>query len=219
MLKRLDQQCNSTLKTGYRPLTARNFRSKANIYYRFCKLFQLVPFLSTEQNLTRYSRYIANGVQSYDTVKVYLSAVSRTHGCGVSSGSSSPLVTNDVNKEGVGGTCQKGSAGDPTLVEVVDLSSLVETLCYVALLIGFYLFLCKSNQVPDMLHGFNGKEQLTRQDVWQHGKLTMFDIKWSKANQYRQRNLLLPLIPTRNKKRLSCVLGEACVFMIPIAPT
>ena len=75
----------------------------------------------------------------------------------------------------------------------------MERACYSALVIGFCLFLRKSNLVPDTQEGFNPMEQLTRQDVWQQGKLTMIEIRWSKTNQYRERDLLLPLIPARNK--------------------
>ena len=35
--------------------------------------------------------------------------------------------------------------------------------------------------------------------MWTTGKLTLVNIKWSKTNQYRQRELILPLIPARNK--------------------
>ena len=38
-----------------------------------------MPFPTTEWDLIRYTRYIANGVTSFDTVKAYLSAVKRFH--------------------------------------------------------------------------------------------------------------------------------------------
>ena len=81
----------------------------------------------------------------------------------------------------------------------VNLQSDQELVCYVALLVGFYLFLRQSNLAPDTCTTFNHKEQLTREDVWTTGKLILVNIKWSKTNQYRQRELILPLIPARNK--------------------
>ena len=81
----------------------------------------------------------------------------------------------------------------------IDLASPVEVLCYAALVLGFCLFLRRSNLAPDTGVSFNPQEQLTRNDVWQVGQLTMVDVKWNKTNQYKQRELVLLLIPAKNK--------------------
>ena len=206
-LQLLDQQCQKTLKTAYRPNTARNFRSKANIYLKFCQLFQLTPFPTTEWNLIRFARFIANGVTSYDTVKGYLSGIKRFHEIARFKFPTN-LYTLKLEmmaiKRELAGPVKKAVPVTPQLLSQiyskVNLKNMLEVVCYVALLVGFCLFLRKSNLVPDTEGSFNEKEQLTRGDVWRSGKLTIVDIKWSKTNQYRARELLLPLIPAKNKK-------------------
>ena len=58
-LKILDQQCKQSLRTGYRPDTVHNYKSRANIYIRFFKLYNITMFPSVEWDLIRYARYIA----------------------------------------------------------------------------------------------------------------------------------------------------------------
>ena len=50
-LEALDHQCMESLKTSYRPSTQCNFRSKAGIFIRFCQLYRLKPFPTTEWDL------------------------------------------------------------------------------------------------------------------------------------------------------------------------
>ena len=205
-MKSLDKQCTETLKSAYRPGTQRNYRSRANIYIRFCQIYQIPPFPATEWNLIRYARYIGNGVTSFDTVKAYLSAVKRFHEL-----ARIPFVQNvhllklemmALRRELVAPVRKAVPMTVKLLMDIyrqIDLDKAIDIVCYVALLVGFCLFLRRSNLAPDTGVGFNPKEQLTRGDVWAMGKLTMVDVKWSKNNQYKERELILPLIPARNK--------------------
>ena len=205
-LRRLDNQCRESLRTGYRPNTIRNYKSRANIYIRFCQIYQLDPFPTSEWNLIRYARYLANGVTSFGTVKGYLSAVKRFHEI-----AKIPFPTDlsllklelmSIRKE-LATVVKKATPMTPQLLldiyNKVNLKSAFELVSYVALLIGFYLFLRRSNLVSETEKKFNPKEQLTRRDVWKLGKLTVVEIKWSKTNQYRDRDLIIPIIPAKCK--------------------
>ena len=170
-------------------------------------MFQLQPFPTTEWNLIRFARYIANGVTSYDTVKGYLSAVKRFHElssiCFPDKLHLLKIELMSIKRE-LANAVKKAVLATPELLRQichkVDLSSALEMTCYVDLLIVFCLFLRKSNLVPDTQGMFNDKEQLTRADVWKMGKLTLVDIRWSKTNQHRQKELLLPLVPAKHRE-------------------
>ena len=47
----------------------------------------------------------------------------------------------------------------------VDLTDTFEIVCYTALVTGFYLFMRKSNLVPDSRAAFDGRYQLVRSDI------------------------------------------------------
>ena len=185
----------------------RNYKSRGNIYIKFCHIYGIDPFPTTEWDLIRYARYLANGVTSYDTVKNYLSAVKRFHELAAVEFPKQlnllKLEMMSIRKE-LATVVKKAVPITPQLLlelyQKVDLKDPVETLAYIALVLGFCLFLRRSNLVAESGEKFNPKEQLTRKDIWKMGKLTVVDIKWSKTNQYRNRDLIIPLIPTRCKQ-------------------
>ena len=189
---------------AYRPGTLRNYRSKSNSYLRFTEFYQIAPFPATEWNLIRYARYLANGMTSYDSVKGYLSGVKRLHELG---GYTFPTqmkilaaIMRSIKYE-LAGAVKKAVPVTPHLLrrifKLIDIKDVIQVTAYTALVVGFMLFLRKSNLVPDTQGGFNPKEQLTWADVWWKGEILMVIIRWSKTLQYREKELELPLVPAR----------------------
>ena len=189
----LDHQCVKTMTYGYRPGTQCNYKSCANGYHRFCYFYELQPFPATEWNLVRYVRYLANGVTSYGTVTGYLSTIKRLHEIG---GYPFPQELHQLKLELM--TIKFELAGPMKQVTPVTLSLLVrifevvnqadnkQMVGYAALVIGFCLFLRKSNLVPESLSQFKAGEQLVKGDVWNYLGYMMVDIRWSKTLQYRE---------------------------------
>ena len=70
-LQALDTQCYDSLGTGYRPGSHKNLRSRAQIYLNFCQTHQLTFFPADDWQLVRFSRYVANTVNSFGTVQNY----------------------------------------------------------------------------------------------------------------------------------------------------
>ena len=203
---RLDEQCIKTLQHIFRPNTARNYRSRMNGYFRFCHFYQLRALPATEWNLIRYVRYLGNGLTSYDSLAGYLSTVKRAHELG---GFEFPQNTHLLKaemlalKRELAGPVKKAPPVTPVILsdiyKYVNLQEDLEALCYAGLVLGFCLFLRRSNLVPESEDKFNPDEQLTRGDIWQYTWLTMVDIRWSKTDQFKDRVLNLPLVPAKNK--------------------
>ena len=78
-LRDLDQQCYDSIGMGYRQGSFKNLKSQAHIYLNFCATNNLSPFPADERQMTRYSRYVANTVNSYGTVQNYTSGVRKLH--------------------------------------------------------------------------------------------------------------------------------------------
>ena len=51
------------------------------------------------------------------------------------------------------------------LSKLVNYNDITEVIAWTATLLGFYMFLRKSNLVPDTMHSFNGEQQFRRQDI------------------------------------------------------
>ena len=78
-----------------------------------------------------------------------------------------------------------------TLSRVVNYTDTVEVIAWTGLLLGFYMFLRKSNLVPDTMDTFDKDQQFCRKDVNLLGlqKAMMVEIRWSKTIQHKQKIL------------------------------
>ena len=72
--------------------------------------------------------------------------------------------------------------------KVVNYRDKVEVIAWTATLLGFYMFLQKSNLVPDAMEKFEPIQHFTRADANLLGldKAMMFEVRWTKTLQFRQ---------------------------------
>ena len=101
-----------------------------------------------------------------------------------------------------GHICRNAAAMTPMIMaeisKIVDFTSEFQLVCFVAMLLGFFLLSRKSYLVPVAVRGKNGfdpKKQFQRKD-FRFGKYTILaNIKWSKMLQNADRRLEIPLLP------------------------
>ena len=74
-------------------------------------------------------------------------------------------------------------------------------VAWTGVLLGFYIFLRKSNLVPDTMMSFDKEQQFCRGDINLLGldRAMMVEIRWSKTIQFKQKILLVPVLPAKNK--------------------
>ena len=85
--------------------------------------------------------------------------------------------------------------------KVVNFKDKVELIAWTATLLGFYMFLRKSNLVPDTMDKFEPLHQFRRTDVNLLGldQAMMCEVRWTKTIQFKQKVLRFPVLPARNK--------------------
>ena len=93
-------------------------------------------------------------------------------------------------------------------------------VAWTALLLGFYMFLRKSNLVPDTMTTFDGTQQFCRSDINLLGidKAMMCEIRWSKTIQHKQKVLRLPVLPAKNKVICPVFWVHYMISRIPAKP-
>ena len=74
-------------------------------------------------------------------------------------------------------------------------------VAWVATLVGFTMFLWKSNLVPDTMVTFDPAKQFRRKNFNVTSPLTvkMAEITWAKNLQFKQKILRIPVLPVENK--------------------
>ena len=87
------------------------------------------------------------------------------------------------------------------LSRVVNYRDQVEMVAWTGVLLGFYMFLRKSNLVPDTMTSFDKEQQFCRGDINLLGldRAMMVEIRWSKIIQFKQKILRVPVLPAKNK--------------------
>jgi len=81
------------------------------------------------------------------------------------------------------------------MVENLSQDSPTDATIKALFLLSFFLFLRKSNSVPDSVSAFDPTKQLVRGDCRRMGDYLFVFSKWSKTNQFGRRSRGVPLLP------------------------
>lgn len=192
------------MQESQRPGTRNNLKSQVSCYYNFCDKYHLNDLPADSKQLTRFAVYLHSEKNlKPDTISNYLSGVKTLHGL-----MELPIPETDgwIHKAVFKGMKSRNKqprrqaeAITPQILKLisqqVDQTDDLELVAWVAVLIGFHCLLRASNLTTRSAAAFNPQENLLRQDFRMHDKLLLVHIKWTKTLQYRERKLLIPVIP------------------------
>ena len=205
-LKKLDKQVHKTMKAGHKSATQQNIKSQYDNYKRFCKHFSLPKFPADSWQLCRFAQYLANQGKSPGTCANHISTVRTVQALRGYQVPDLYDISIKLTLKGFSNMSKhvkrQAEAMTPQMLmqiaKLVNYKSTFETVCFVALLTGFFLLLRKSNLVPNSMTGktgFNPCKQFQHKDLRLGHKTILADIKWSKTLQNSGRRLQLPLLP------------------------
>ena len=224
----LDAEVAATKGQAVKESTKRNLLTYLNSYQKFCDRYNLSYFPIDNNQLCRYGQYLARTFKSADAVGNYQSGV-RT--CQALLGFEIPstqekqmqLFMQGIKRILVHEVRQAEPITPQTLLKlsaVVDYTDHIEMVAWVATLLGFTMFLRKSNLVPDTMDTFQQDHQFTRADVNMTGPLSamMFNLRWTKTIQFKQKVLRLPVLPIDNKRICPVIWMHYMINTIPAEP-
>ena len=208
-MAQLDLGVASTKGQSVRESTKKNLLSHLSAYQKFCDRYKLPYLPCTNQQLCRFGQHLKLTHTSPDSIGNYLSGMRTILAL---SGRQVPDVKDRQMqmfttglKRTMDHVVKQAAPITPQLlvkmVLVVNHKDAVETIAWTATLIGFYLFLRKSNLVPEAMDKFNSLHQFHRTDVNLLGldKAMMLEVRWTKILQDRQKKLRFPVMPACNK--------------------
>ena len=181
------------------PRTHLNHRTRENRYLQYCFWFEVDPYPVTEAQLIRYATYLSLSMQSVESIKQYCNFVCdlneiKGHGR-VRRSKRYRKAIQGIRRTLQHEVCQARPVTLDNLrkmSKVVNLQSNKELAAWVGILTGFFLFLRKSNLVPDArIH--DARHQISRGDVKFNEPVMAFVIKWSKTNQFGHK-LQVPIV-------------------------
>ena len=224
----LDLQVAQTKRESLKESTKKNLLCQLNAYEKFCQEYILEYFPCDNRQLCRFGQYLCKSFESPDAVANYLSGI-RT--CLALLGLEVPPVQDKQMQMFIHGlkrimphAVKQAAPMTPGLLlklsKVVNYSDQIEMVAWVGTLLGFYMFLRKSNLVPDTMDNFNPEQQFCRSKMNLLGldKAMMFEIRWSKTIQFKQKVLRLPVLPAENKAICPVFWAHYMVSKIPAGP-
>ena len=208
-LIKLDLAVAATKGQSVKDSTKKNLLCQLSAYEKFCDRYMLEYFPCDNKQLCRFGQHLCAIFESPEAVGNYMSGI---HTCLALLGLDIPDVNDRQMKMFMTGLkrvmphgVKQAEPVTPQLLirlsKVVNYTDQVEMVAWTGLLLGFYMFLRKSNLVPDMMDMFDSEKQFHRADISLLGldRAMMFEIRWSKTIQHKQRILRLPVLPAKNK--------------------
>ena len=224
----LDLAVANTKGHSIKESTKKNLLTQLTAYEKFCDRYLLEYFPCDNKQLCRFGQHLSTTFESPEAVGNYLSGI-RT--CLALLGLEIPDVADRQMKMFTTGlkrvmphAVKQAEPVTPELLlrlsKVVNYRDQVEMVAWTGLLLGFYIFLRKSNLVPDTMDTFNRDQQFCRADINLLGldSAMMCEIRWSKTIQYKQKILRLPVLPAKNKAICPVFRMHYMVNQIPMAP-
>ena len=206
----------------------KNLLVQLNSYEKFCNHFRLPYFPADNKQINRFGQFLARTFKSPDTVGNYQSAV-RTFlallGLPIpnSQDKEAQMFTQGM-KRVLDHEVKQAAPMTPEILlrmnRVVDYTSQIDMVAWVATLIRFTMFLRKSNLVPDTMITFNPTMQFTRQDfnVTGPASVMMAEITWAKNLQFKQKILRIPVLPVENKAICPVMWMHFMMAQVPAGP-
>ena len=188
--------------------TKKNLLTQLNSYQKFCDRYMLQYFPCDNRQLCRFGQHLKSTFESPDAVGNYLSGI---HTMLALLGLEIPDVKDRQMQMFITGlkrtmvhAVKQAAPVTPQILlrisKVVNYRDRIEVIAWTVVLLGFYMFLQKSNLVPDAMDKFEPLHQFTRADA--HllglGKAMMFEIRWTKTIQFREKILRVPVLPAKN---------------------
>ena len=224
----LDIAVAETKSHALKESTKKNLLSQLAAYEKFCHRYMLEYFLCDNKQLCRFGQHLSSSFESPESVCNYISGIWT---CLALLGLKIPGVNDRQMKMFSTGlkrimphAIKQAKPATPQLLlklsQVVNYRDQVEMVAWTGLLLGFYMFLRKSNLVPDTIDTFNKEQQFCRADLNLLGldRAMMVEIRWSKTIQYKQKVLRLPVLPAKNKAICPVFWAHYMVSRIPAEP-
>ena len=205
----LDAEVAETKGHSVKESTKKNLLTHLNSYQKFCDRYLLPYFPCDNKQLCRFGQYLIKTMESPESIGNYLSGI-RTilalAGLEIPDAKDRQMQMFTTGlKRTMAHVVKQAEPVTPLILlqmsKVVNYKDKIKVIAWTATLLGFYMFLRKSNLVPDTMDTFEPLHQFRRKDINLLGldKAMMCEIRWTKTIQFRQKVLRFPVLPAQNK--------------------
>ena len=215
-LAQLDLEIAVTKGEAVKESTKKNLLSQLNAYQKFCDRYFLQYFPCDNRQMCRFGQHLSKTLESPESIGNYLSGI-RTIlallGLEIPDPKDKQMqMFNTGMKRVLQHIIKQAAPIMPQILvklsKVVNYKDKIEVIAWTATLLGFYMFLRKSNLVPESMDKFDSIQQFARADVNLVGldKAMMFEVRWTKMHPVSTEGAEIPSTSSQEQSHMSSVL-------------
>ena len=221
----LDEEVATFQSLCFSDNTKRAYSAHLKAYLRFCHALGVPPTPVSSKNLCRYVAYLARRL-CYNSIKQYLNIIRILH---QQRGFSNPLegdflLTTTLRgvRRHLGDRVHRKVPVTPRLLLLLlrglNLSQPRDANIWAAALLMFFGLLRRSHVLVNSLKDFDTTKHLRRQDLCFDNKGLQVRVRWSKTNQFRTTETVIPYPRVRDHPLCPTQAVFHAVSLSPSAP-
>jgi len=222
----LKAQLRETQRAAFASGTYKNLLVQWEKYLQFCASHGILPMPASVDNLCLYAQFLANNMKAPQTVKNYINGVRVFHllndkPLDVFSSADLKLTMRGIFRLKMHQPRQAQPLTLDLLLAMsrfVDKSHPKQLVMWTAILLAFFCLLRKSNYLVDSGKPFDSGRQLCRRDVVLGQGCILVNIKWSKAIQFGNKILQIPILAIPNSVLCPVDNYSAMLTAVPARP-
>ena len=200
--RHLIHRLRHTKQAAFAKSTVTNLRTQWKAYLSFTVMARINPLPITVKKMCLFAQHLSLRVRSPATVVNYLSGLRSVMQL---AGSSAPSIAEPQIKLTIRGLkrtmhhkVRRALPMDPQLLKkihsLLDHNNSFHAVFWLYCVLSFLLFCRKSNLIPNSARAFNPNKQLLWSDISFSSQAVVVDIKWSKTNQFGDKQVTVPLL-------------------------
>ena len=198
----LEAEVRKSMLAAWAPGTLKNMQSQFDIYVKFCQTFGYKILPASSDSLCSFAQFLARDFRAPGSIKNYLVGVKWFHVLAGMETTQFDHISLKLVQKGIArlkkNLPRQALPLTPEILQDIyqylDMSSVNDISLWTILLFGFFLMARKSNLVPDSTKKFDKTKHLCRRDVLLSDNLLLVSLKWSKTNQFGDRQHFVPLL-------------------------
>ena len=197
----MKQEVRQSQRAAYSKGTFKNLKTQITSYLLFCEYFEIVALPASVETLCLYVQFLGRSMKSVQSIRNYLNGVKIFHIFKECEFPSLHDVQIRLTLRGLGKmlfhTPKQAAPITPEILieiwRVLDFSKPIHSTFWCMCLFAFFMMARKSSIAPPSEVEFDTAKYLCRYDIILTSFGLQVNLKYSKTNQFGDKNILLPM--------------------------
>ena len=222
----LEAEVRRSMLAAWAPGTLKNMQTHFDLFVKFCTSFDYRFLPASAETLCAFAQFLSREFKAPSSIKNYLVGVKWFHVLAGLDTKQFDHISLKLVQKGIARLKKhQPSQALPLTPEILediylklDMSQVNDASFWTLLIFGFFMMARKSNLVPDSISKFDKGKHLCCSDVLLSDNLVLVSLKWSKTNQFSDRQHYIPLLAMEGSALCPVKAYKKLLALIPNSP-